>query len=1302
MRVSRLTHHPHLVARVLRTLAVRAAPYAAALLVLTALALTAARLAIGSLPEHRDKVTAWLETRIGHRISIGGLNVRWDGWTPEIGLTDVEIRDPEGQVAAHLARLELALDPLASVMSGGLALRGVRVEGAGLAVVRGADGAIALHGLGGGGDHEDLAALLLAAPAPVEFQGQVQWEDRGRGLAPVNLREVTVRLRNAGERHVIEATARIPGGQARYLLDAHGDLLAGAWGGLGFLEVQGLGLGRWLGSVWPDRLAVHSGAADLRIWAEWRDGRAQRVVGQLAARNAAIDLGPDAVNLSEARARFQALRLERGWHVALADLSLATDRGALEAASVEVRLPGRGSPWPVIAHVPALRLEAARGPAAQSSGSGALGRVLGTSPSGAIRDLWAAYGAEADANPSLHLSAGLDAFGLWSAADVAGVRGLTGRLWLRGLEGRLILDGGPVTADLPHLFSDPLVLGKLMGQLFWREVNAGWVVGTRSLVVENPDLKLEVAGELARMPDPAATPYISLLAHLDGPDLIILRRYLPRPAMKPRTYDWLVQAFQGGRVTAADILVHGPLASFPFAQPVGRFEALVGIEDVVLDYLPGWPAFSGIRGNLAFRGPAIAIQAEGTRVFDARLQGIRADIPDLADEFPMLAITGQAETSGADGLRFIREAPLDTALKQRFKGVTVEGTLGLDLRLDVPLAHDDPRVTQVQGKLGFRDNRVLLDQVEFAAATGSLTFTRDGFQAEGLRARIADVPVTLAVEPATVNGQSVTRLRLAGTVAPSQLGRLFGTDGPPAPLWSVVQARLQGGTAWQAVVNAPPADAGGERQLSVTVSSDLRGLRVDLPLPLGKGPGQSRQLQVEAALGSAASQLVRVRYGEDVAATLALARGPGRPRLQGAEIQIRRGAELSAGAPPSGINLAADLETVLLLPWIDLAGAVAGAEQGAAASTRGRQPPSEAPLPKHLDISAKRFDFGTQAVNNTRLTADFEPASGWSVVLRGEGASGVAAMPPAGSNQPVRVTLDRLALVPVEGSSSTLRASDPRGLPTIEGRCKEFSFDGRALGALTVAAQPDAEGMSVSSLRLESPQLTADASGHWAWKGGQQLSRFRVALSSPDLGKFLDTLGYEKAGLEGGRIRMEIDASWPGSPAAFSLASSRGRLAVKIKDGALTDVEPGAAGRVFGLLSVQALPRRLTLDFKDLFGKGFRYERIEGTFNVEGGNAYTQDLMLKGDAANLEIAGRVGLTAEDYDELVTVTPSVSTTLPIAGALVGGPIGAVAGLVAGTLFKNEINRAASFQYTVKGPWAKPVVERVAQPTPPAWE
>jgi len=146
----------------------------------------------------------------------------------------------------------------------------------------------------------------------------------------------------------------------------------------------------------------------------------------------------------------------------------------------------------------------------------------------------------------------------------------------------------------------------------------------------------------------------------------------------------------------------------------------------------------------------------------------------------------------------------------------------------------------------------------------------------------------------------------------------------------------------------------------------------------------------------------------------------------------------------------------------------------------------------------------------------------------------------------------------------------------------------------------------------------------------------------------------------------------------------------------LLDVEPGATGRMLGLLSLNTLPRRLSLDFSDLFSKGFRFDEISGSFVIDDGNAYTNDLLVDGPAAKIEISGRIGLADQDYDELVTVIPSVKTGIPLAGTLAGGPIVGAALLVAQTLLEGKlgaINRLAEKQYSVTGPWDDPVIEKL---------
>jgi uncharacterized protein YhdP len=133
---------------------------------------------------------------------------------------------------------------------------------------------------------------------------------------------------------------------------------------------------------------------------------------------------------------------------------------------------------------------------------------------------------------------------------------------------------------------------------------------------------------------------------------------------------------------------------------------------------------------------------------------------------------------------------------------------------------------------------------------------------------------------------------------------------------------------------------------------------------------------------------------------------------------------------------------------------------------------------------------------------------------------------------------------------------------------------------------------------------------------------------------------------------------------------------------------------VLSILSIHSLQRRLSLDFSDLFGKGFSFDRIQGHITFLDGVAYTNDLTIEGPAAQIEIAGRTGFVARDYDQLVTVTPLVSSNIPLAGVLAGGPAVGAALFVAERLFGERMNRLARYQYQVTGPWDEPKLERIS--------
>lgn len=155
-----------------------------------------------------------------------------------------------------------------------------------------------------------------------------------------------------------------------------------------------------------------------------------------------------------------------------------------------------------------------------------------------------------------------------------------------------------------------------------------------------------------------------------------------------------------------------------------------------------------------------------------------------------------------------------------------------------------------------------------------------------------------------------------------------------------------------------------------------------------------------------------------------------------------------------------------------------------------------------------------------------------------------------------------------------------------------------------------------------------------------------------------------------------------------------------IGKGQLLEVNPGLGGRVFALLNVNALQRRLTLDFSDLFDKGFSFDSIKGDFRLEQGNAYTENFRIKGPAARIDLSGRIGLAAEDLDQRVEVTPKVSSALPVAAAVLGTPAVGAAVLVAQQLLGKEVDKATRTNYQVTGPWNDPVITRIRKKDKPA--
>jgi uncharacterized protein YhdP len=332
----------------------------------------------------------------------------------------------------------------------------------------------------------------------------------------------------------------------------------------------------------------------------------------------------------------------------------------------------------------------------------------------------------------------------------------------------------------------------------------------------------------------------------------------------------------------------------------------------------------------------------------------------------------------------------------------------------------------------------------------------------------------------------------------------------------------------------------------------------------------------------------------------------------------------------------------------------------------------------------------------------------WRINVGGPNVKGVITVPSAeGSTEAWNLQFDRLHFDvagsedPSEGGPSENIPSDtdPHSMPAVNFHAKEFIWGERQFGDVTAVLAKEPEGLALKSLSLTAPTFTLSAQGEWrARESG--VSRIKGTLISTDVQGTLKDLGYADV-IEAKGGKMEFDLTWLGAPTTAALAQVIGHVQLSMEKGQVTGLKPGA-GRVLGFTSIAALPRRLALDFSDLTDKGLAFDQVHGDFELRDGNAYTDNVLLKGPAAEIGLIGRIGLKNKDYDQTAVVTGNVGSSLsiPVASTLVCGPICGAAALLFTQVFKQPLKGLARGYYRITGSWDNPTVERIksAEATP----
>jgi uncharacterized protein (TIGR02099 family) len=744
--------------------------------------------------------------------------------------------------------------------------------------------------------------------------------------------------------------------------------------------------------------------------------------------------------------------------------------------------------------------------------------------------------------------------------------------------------------------------------------------------------------------------------------------------MPPKVIAWLDSALLRGQTGNAKAIYRGPLkhGEFPFMQAQGRFEAQFELKDADIKFSPDWPALTVKTGEFSLLNASfVAHQAEGSIVGNP-IRELTGDIENFKLPIARFSVKGGSDAGALIAL--LRQSPIGRDFGTHFSGLQASGGADVALDLLLPLkAELGERVVSGSAKLQNAALNNLDWQLDLSGVSGAIAFDRAGFSAKNLSAIQKQLPVRLSAavgESHTAQAKVLIDASLEGAMRPTDL---FAHELVLAP----ILAKISGASEWRVRVKtltevAHLATAPGTTT-TIELSSDLAGVAIDLPPPLGKVASNTRNLRlsVPSEKDSERALVLDIEGGVRFVSQLGNAARAFRGAL------ILGEANQQTELPAQGLRIAGALDSLNIVDWAALVGGTAAAAGGISLAD--------------VKLEAKKLTGAlAQFPGAMRLSAQ-PSAQGWRVDIDSTAAKGHLLWRTDLPTATLTAQFKHLHMPEFDSSSDMQSSIDPRLVPTLHLYVEDFSVGSAQLGATRLESFPTREGMRIDLLESKSSDLTLTGSGDWKGAGSAALSTFKLNFAAQDLGRMLAGLGF--AGhVEGGQTLAEIDAHWQGAPPEFALAKLNGKLKVWVGNGRFLELSPGA-GRLFGLLSLRELPRRLALDFRDFFQSGMSFSEIKGSFNFADGNAFTEGVHIKAPAADITIVGRTGLSARDYEQTALVSPKIGM-LPVVGAIAGGPAGAAAGFLAQGVLEGEKTLAAN--YRISGSWEQPlVVKQIAR-------
>ena len=1294
---------------------------------------------------------------LGVPVRIGGVTAKSDGLIPSFELSDVVLLDAQGREALRLPRVIAALTPRSLWNLGFEQLVIDRPE---VDIRRAADGRIHVAGLDFSktdtGDGR-AADWFFGQTEVLVRRGTVRWTDEMRAAPALALSDVDFTMRNSTRRHAMRLDATPPPewgdrfslrGQFRQPLLSKRAAWQ-EWDGQLFADFARVDVSHLRRYANLGVEATH-GRGALRAWVDVTKGRLSGATADIVLAGVEATLGPELTPLAldSASGRLGGKRREGGFEFQTQDLQFQTRDGQrwpggnlfLAWTDSKGDVPARGELRADKLDLDALGKVASRLPL----GTATHAAIRAYSPKGLVDAVQASWQGPLEAPLRYQAKGRVSRLELAARPEaprptaperpVAGGPGIRGAAIDFDLDqggGKARLDIRQGALDFPGVFEEPVIgLDELAADVQWKVKGEEISLSVANLKFANADAQgegqaswhtaaaMSKGGARSRFPG-----VLDLQASMSRADGTRVYRYLPNGVSK-NAREYVREAVTTGNATGVKFRVKGDLHDFPFGDGrSGEFRISADIRNATYAYVPrsmtqgngSWPALTQMAGELVFDRNSMQIKgAQGRFLGSSGLQ-FKADaqIPDL--RATTVLVKGDVRGPLGESVAIVNGSPLSAMLDNALARTTVTGTADVRLQLELPVARMEKSRVQGSVTLNGNDVQVMPDTPMLARARGAINFNDMGFSLVGVQARALGGDLRLEggshSVPAGSNEPSLS-LRAQGTATAEGLrqARELG-------FLSRLAREASGGSSYSAAM------AVRRGVFEVSVTSTLQGLGLTLPAPLNKAADQAMPLRFEHTLVRESLASSPPRLQDQLALDLGRVISIAYVRdLSGAEPRVVRGsigvglaAGESAPLPEQGVQANVSLATVDIDAWTRVleAGSAQGSPPvrsvaGGTSSLQGYLPTVMAVRAKDLLVEGRRLRNvvvgGSREGTVWRANVDATELNGYVEYRQASGAAS-------------GVVLARLARLNIAAAAASeveaLLDEQPTSIPALDIVVDDLELRGKKLGKVEIEAinRLAAQGVRewrLNKLNLTVPEATFTANGNWvalnaqagpARPSGRSSERRRMVMNFrfdiADSGQLLARFGMKDV-VRRGKGKMEGQVAWMGSPLSLDYPSMNGSFNVNMEGGQFLKADPGLA-KLLGVLSLQSLPRRLSLDFRDVFTEGFAFDFVRGDITIQQGIAATNNLQMKGLNAAVLMEGRADLAQETQDIKVVVIPEINAgTASLAAAVINPALG-LGTFLAQMVLREPLMAAATQQFHIDGTWADPRITKIERKT-----